>query len=652
MESLEEPDLAGSGSGKAYRINSAGSFAQDHSNPDVLWLCALAILAVGILLQARIALTGGWVPAGDDAYWSMMARSVFSSHPPLLGSSSSGGSVNESALHHLGPLGFYLLAPFVTLLGGIGVAIGSAVVNASCAVVASLAVRIGVGRRAGWLVISASALLAFAMGSELLIDPWNPHLATFPLWCALCCCWAVLRGSAWWGVPGVIAASISLQTHLSFVPHAGLAIIVLLVGSAWACTRAMPKPHAPQWSRWLPFWTAVMAGLLLSLPVLIQQFLVSETGNVTTVLLTRGAPGPTLGLESGMRVMSQVFDPTNWMPGGWFPQVIEPGRLASVWVIVGALAVLLMIGVLALQSDSRSAIGPLIALLGLLLGILVAMGLPVRLFGIPMALVRWAWPVALFATVVALDAIGNIVAGRRVSEERVGDPGLLVAIPDAPLALRWSGLAVVVLLSLANLMPRDEGSGSATEYRSAVIETLANAGPRLARLDQPFIAVTSHPLAYQATAALMELLDQRGVSFALGDPIVLRQAGTYRSADGSESATVVLAGGSAALTPPAIGFERISSSHPLSPGELGWFFDQRKSVEERLPAFIKSAPNLGRDLSETRWATLLCSEDFRWFHDSIRFERSVIGAHKRERLCALNEKIEFGAVAVDLGPPP
>lgn len=652
MGSLEEPDLAESGSGKAYRINPAGSFAEDHTNPDVFWLCALAILAVGILLHARIALTGGWVPAGDDAYWSMMARSVFSSHPPLLGSSSSGSSVNESALHHLGPLGFYLLAPFVTLLGGIGLAIGSAVINASCAVVASLAARIGVGRRAGWLVISASALLAFAMGSELLIDPWNPYLATFPLWCALCCCWAVLRGSAWWGVPGVIAASVSLQTHLSFVPHAGFAIVVLLVGSAWACTRTIPKPHAPQWRRWLPLCAAVMAGLLLSLPVLIQQFLASGAGNVTTVLLSRSGQGPTIGSESGMRVMSQVFDPTNWMPGGWFPQVIEPGRLASVWLIFGALACLVVIEVFALHSDTRSAIGPLVALLGLLLGMLVATGLPVRLFGIPMASVRWAWPVALFATVVSLDAIGNIVAGRRVSEERVGAPSLLATSPDAPSALRWSGLAVVVLLGLANLMPRDEGSGSATSFRPAVIETLANAGPRLTHLDQPFIAVNSHPLAYQATAALMEFLDQRSVSFALGDPVVLRQAGTYRTSDGSESATVVLAGGSAALTPPAPGFERISSTHPLSPSELAWFFSQRKIVVERLPAYITSAPDLGLDLSETGWAMLLCGEYFGWFHDSIRFEGSVTSAQKRERLCALNEKIEFGAVAVDVGPPP
>ena len=27
--------------------------------------------------------------------------------------------------------------------------------------------------------------------------------------------------------------------------------------------------------------------------------------------------------------VAQAFDPTNWLPGSWFPQVIRPAELAS-----------------------------------------------------------------------------------------------------------------------------------------------------------------------------------------------------------------------------------------------------------------------------------------------------------------------------------
>lgn len=174
----------------------------DEGAVDPWWLAALLVLALGVAVHAVGAVRSGWVPSGDDGFWSIMSRSVFSSSPPLLGSSSSGGVTTGEAFHHLGPLGFYLLAPFVWLFGSIGVALGAAVLNAASVVVAAVAARSGVGRRAGWFVLLGGALLCFTMGSELLVDPWNPHLATLPLWCGLACAWAVLCGRPAWAAPG------------------------------------------------------------------------------------------------------------------------------------------------------------------------------------------------------------------------------------------------------------------------------------------------------------------------------------------------------------------------------------------------------------------------------------------------------------------
>ena len=646
-----------------------GPVAPHPSRPDALWLSALGVVAVGILLQAASAVADRWVPSGDDGYWSMMARSVFSSHPPLLGSSSSGAAATGYGFHHLGPVGFYLLAPFVAAFGGIGVAIGTSVINAVCAVTAAVAVRSAVGQRAGWFAVFGSALLAFAMGSELLVDPWNPHLATFAFWCALCCCWAVLSGSPWWAVPGVVAGSVALQTHLSFVPPSALVILVLLLGAAWAGTHSVPAHSVPdhsvsRWRGWLPVLTALAVGLVLSLPMLIQQFFADGPGNLSEVLSSRNPPGQQLGLQTGLRTLSQVFDPTNFLPKSWFPQVIEPDRLASIWVVLVALLAVIVLDVLVLRRRLQPRAALSFALLLLLAGVWFAARLPVRLFGVPMALVRWAWPLSLFVCVVSLDALCSILQEQRLM--RRSKPATITSAASVPSqAFRWGFFAAVVVLTLANLVPRDEGSGARREFRVAVNETISDAGQVIETLNQPLIKVNYHPLAAETTVALMDYLDERGLSFAVSDPVVLGQAGTYRAPTGTETVTVVLAGGSAALDAPAPGFERIAITDPLSDQELRWFIRERALVEERLGLFldryltekqlqeqVRVSKNARLNLKETGWAALLCGEYAELPVGSQQVEQLVVSNQDRQRLCSLSTKIEGGLVAVDVGPPP
>jgi hypothetical protein len=627
---------------------------------DRLWWAAVVLVGLSIVAQGVRALAIGWLPTGDDGYWALMARSVFSAHPPLLGSSSSGGVVTGTGFHHLGPLGFYLLSPFVLVLGGVGAAVGTSVLNALAAVLGPVAVRGSVGERAGWLTVVASALLAFTMGSELLVDPWNPHLSVLALWCALCCTWAVLNGGVWWGAVGVFFASLTLQTHLSFVPVAGIAGLVLLVGTAWGCAHLPVGPEQSRWQRWRALAATLAAGLLANLVVLIQQFFGAGPGNLTNALTSGTGQELPIGLDAGARTVAQAFVPTNWLPGSWFPQVIRPAELASPWVIAAVFVVLVVLEVLAVRRRStRAAPALTLVLVLVVVAVWVAAGLGFRIFGVPMTLARWAWPVALLTAAVAADAAVGLWWGRVPAAEREDRVG------EASPLLRWAGLVVVVVLCVANAVPRDEGSGAKELFRAPITELLDQVGDQVAETGRPYLSVNFQPLAAEATVALMDQLDEQGVEFALDDPVALRQAGTHRTLDGTETATVVLRGGAAVLESTPEGYRTIARVMPLSAADQAWYLQAREGLDERLGAFIdelRADPELRArvgpsedarlDLEATGWALVLCGRYPELPTGSVDVERSVIDDADRERLCALEDRLANGAVAVEGGAPP
>lgn len=627
---------------------------------DRVWVAAVALVGLVILGHGVRAVLIGWIPSGDDGYWSIMARSVFSSRPPLLGSSSSGGVVTGTGFHHLGPLGFYLLAPFVAVFGGVGVAIGSAAINAAAAVVAPIAVRRGVGERAGWVVVVGTALLGFTMGSELLVDPWNPHLSVLSLWCALCCTWAVLAGGVGWGAAGVFFASLTLQTHLSFVPVAGIAALVLVVGTAWGCAHRARVEGAPWWGRWVPLFAALVSGLVANLVVLVQQLFGAGPGNLTNALTSGTGQELPIGTEAGARTVGQAFDPTNWLPGSWFPQVIRPAELASPWLVVVVFVVLVVLEVLAVRRRSTRAVPALTLVLVLVvISVWVAAGLGFRIFGVPMTLARWAWPVALLTVAVIVDVAVGMWIDRAPEADRSR-----IGATASPM-LRWGGLVAVVLLCAANVVPRDEGSGAKQVFRGPVTELLDQVDDQVAELGRPYISINFQPLAAEATVALMDDLDERGVPFALDDPVALRQAGAQRALDGTETATMVLRGGAAVLDPTPDGYRTVAEVMPLSSADQEWYLATRDGLDDRLGSFIDrlaTDPALRArvgpsdearlDLAATGWALVLCGRYRELPTGSADIERDVIDDADRERLCELEDQLTNGAVAVDVGPPP
>lgn len=618
--------------------------APGESWPDRLWWVACVALALGMLGQAGRALANDWIPAGDDGYWALMARSVFSSHPPLLGSSSSGGLTSGTGFHHLGPLGFYLLAPFVAVLGGTGLAAGVAVINAACALSAAIAVRAGVGVRPGWFALVGSASLALVMGTELLVDPWNPHFAVLPLWLGLCGSWAVLRGATGWAAPTLVALSLSVQTHLSFVPVGVLCAAVTLGAATWWCRRRRA---------WTPLAVAAGVLVLANLPVLVQQLFADGPGNLTAIFEGSRDQGEAIGLRAGLGVVAQpLLQPWNWAWGSWAHHVVGPWELGSAWLVVAAVGGLVALAVWASRrGDAVVAADSLLALALLAAAVGAAGTLPFRIFGVPMSLARWVWPTLLLVQLLALESLLAM---------------LPVRVP-APVR-RWgpaAGCVAVLGLVVANVPYRDEGSGASAPGRATINAAIDEVAGELARIDRPLVGIHPSLLGNDAAVALLDWFDEQGIHASVDDPVALRQAGAHHRVDGTETATVLVLGGASALEAPPAGFRIVAQQNPVPASDVAWRADLLEHVEPKLDdlrALIDRDPGArerigvpqGENprLATYSWYELLCMAQTALPTGSAVVQDTVLSDADRERLCRIDDELTYGSIAVLIGPPP
>lgn len=640
--------------------HTAGSL--DSRREARLWLVVLVVLAAAILAQGLRALADGWVASGDDGYWALMARSVFSRHPPMVGSSSSGGLASSVPYYHLGPLGFYVLAPFVKLLGGHGLALGVAAVNAAAVTVAAVAVRRSVGIAAGWLVLLGGALLQFAMGSEVLVDPWNPNFAVLSLWCAICVAWAVVRGGRGWAAAGIAAASLALQTHLSFAPAAAVVALVIMAAALWASAGTDEDDDAPadgerrSWAYWAPVVWALVVGFILNLIPLVQQFFGPGPPNISTALSGSANQEAVMGVGRAALSTFYFFLPARFLPGDWRRDPIPPAALGGWAPVVAAIVVLVALVLLTLRSwrarDRRTTVGLLFAALLIAVTVLVASRTSTVVYGLPlvrMSLLRWAWPVAVFVLVALVDAALR--------------PATRSAEPEEPRSIWLHAVVVlsVAALVLASIPGRDEGSGAVVAQRTGVNAVLREAGPLIVQRGRPLIRVGWDTSAV-ASPALMDWLDQRGHGFGLDDPTALRQAGNRFRPDGSEAFTVAIHLGDAAIDDPPAGYQRLAQWSPLTSAETEWFLTERAALRQKLRALEESLergdPELRAQVFPNNTERTGLSEN--WAEQACGLvplrigylRRHVIADRARERLCALERRLTDRALAVDVGPAP
>jgi hypothetical protein len=533
-----------------------------------LFVASVVAAVVPVAVATARAIRDGWIPTGDNALIAIRARDLFTQHLPLLGSWSSASLNAGTQLNHPGPLYFDLLAaPARVVQSGAGVAFGAALVNSLCIVgIAVFAYRRG-GAVLGTIAMAATASLCWAMGSELLFEPWNPHSALLPFLFFLVLVWSMTCGD----LPALPFAagvgSLLVQTHLSY------ALLIPLLG-AWGIAglvvglrgQRLREPDAWAARRARTLRSSAVAAVVLAvcwIQPLIEQFTSDGSGNLTRLVDSARSPkADTIGFEFGTKVVATVVS----LPPWWFRPSMhdafaagwrEPSLGATVLSLVVLFAVL---GWCAWDGrrrrDRLSLCAVATAVVGLLAALITAWQGPVTVFGnVTPHTFRWLWPLGAFVFFAIAATISRRLTGRAVASARSA----------------WvvAGFALVtVVVAALNLPYADEGRGpNSQEYAipaahdlNRQMRSLEGRGPVL--IDGLFRAGFADPYG----AAVVAELQRRGIPFVARDPVLVRQFGPTRRFNGSNAnAALLLRTGAATSETP--GSRRVARGEGLSAGD-------------------------------------------------------------------------------------
>ena len=567
VEDIAESTPAGGGGRAVLTDEQAPSRPARERLASRLFFASVAVAIVPVIVAAARAIITGWIPTEDNALFAIRARDLFTyTHLPLIGTWSSASLNVGTQVNHPGPLYFDLLAvPARVSESGAGVAFGVALINSLCiAGIAWFAYRRG-GALVGTAAMAATAALGWAMGSELLFEPWNPHSAMLPFLFFLVLVWSMTRGDLL-AVPFAAGVgSLVMQTHLSY------ALLVPLLG-AWGivgllvCLRAERSHDAGSWperrTRSLRFGgAAALVVVVCWLQPLIEQFTSDGSGNLTRLAdSARNGDADTIGFGFGARVVATVVS----LPPWWFrPSLRE--QFTAGWKAPSLAAALVSLAVLALvlawctwdgrrRRDRVSWWAIATAIVGLLTALITAGRGPVTVFGkVTPHTFRWLWPLGAFM----FFAVAITVA-RRFARHAGGSAQSLPLVGVFAIAT----LVVAVL----NIPYADEGLGpNSQEYAIPAAQDLANhmgslehEGPLL--IDDLFHGAFADPYGGTAVAELQ----RRGIDFVAHDPVLVRQFGPARRFDDDNAkAQLLLRTGDAARQAPP-GSRRVALGEGLS----------------------------------------------------------------------------------------
>ncbi|HEY4402030.1 MAG TPA: hypothetical protein VGO38_08370 [Acidimicrobiia bacterium] len=531
-----------------------------------LFVASIVVAVVPVAVATARAIHNGWLPTGDNALFAVRARDLFTHHLPLLGSWSSASVNAGTQLNHPGPLYFDLLAvPARVVQSGAGVAFGAALVNALCIVGIAVFAYRGGGALLGTIAMAATASLCWAMGSELMFEPWNPHSALLPFLLFLVLVWSMTCGDLLALPLAAGVGSLLVQTHLSYallVPLlAAWGIVGLFIGlrrqrgrepDVWAARRARALRVGA---------VAAVVFAVCWIQPLIEQFTSDGSGNLTRLVESgRSTKAGTIGVGFGTRVVATVVS----LPPWWFrpslkdafaPGWHEPSLGSTVLSLVVLFAVLGgCIWVSLRRRDRVSTWAIATAVVGLLAAFVTAWQGPVTVFGnVTPHTFRWLWPLGAFVFFAIASTIARRLAGSTVASTR---SAWLVA-----------GFALVtVAVAALNLPFADEGRGpNSQEYAIPAAHDLGRQmgsleGRGAVLIDGLFRAGFADPYG----AAVVAELQRRGIPFVARDPVLVRQYGPTRRFNGHNAkAALLLRTGAAPGEAPA-GSRRVARGEGLS----------------------------------------------------------------------------------------
>lgn len=429
-----------------------------------------------VVLFARSFRTS-WLATTDFALIELRARAVGGAHTPLI------GPYSRFGWNHPGPALFFALAAPYRLLASRspGLLAGAALIGAVATVtVVVVLLRAPIPRVVALFGVLVTAVLARALGSGFLWNPWNPYVIVLPF--------LALALLSWWAATGedralpvaVAFASFVAQTHVSLAPEAAALLALAL---AWLlATVARERVARRRLVRSLIVSVGVFG--VIWLPPIIQQAQ-PHGGNLRALWqFWTTSHHDTLGFATGARLLSpQLSIPAPWFTGHEHAEPFGGTLHVPHLSFPFALVALIVAVVVAWRRGDR--IG-LIACSFAATVVLVAWISFARIVGVPFPyLVRWAWVVGAlcwFATGVALlPALA----------ERLGRSG------EAWLArAAAAGVAVLLVAVTAGAFTADPPDVWQSDASRVLV---AQAVPRLRDLPGPVLVVSTSP-GYDASS--------------------------------------------------------------------------------------------------------------------------------------------------------
>jgi hypothetical protein len=601
-----------------------------------------AVVSLPIVVATIRALLDGWEAVGDNGNFLIRSRDVLTSNHPLLGTWSSASFSLGHDVNHPGPLMFDVLAIPAKLGGAGGMAVGVMVLHVACvAAIAWFAQRVG-GLRLAAASLAAAAALSWTMGSQLLFDPWNPHVVLLPVLLLLVLVVAMASGDLVALPVAVGVASLVVETHLSY-------LLLLPPLCAWGLGWLVYR-------RRREVVPAALVALAVVFACWVQPLVdqVTGEGNLGTLVSGAGSGGESIGVGLGVRVAADVvavppawsrpsFDDAITVPKGQAPLIGERPNIAGLPSARTALVALaLFAGLLAVAwvvARRRHDLHGRVAIAAAAVAFVVALGvtvtLPVGGVGVPPHQVRYLWPIAIFATVVALACL---------LPRRAATGGLLGAS---------------LLLSALTLPTYDVHAGPNDD--ADAIPILRALADKLGPLEDEgtLLYDTSHlRFAEPWTSGVMAVLQSRGIDFTVNDPVWVRQLGSGREDHGAADGRIYIAEGDAAADVPD-GERRIALVEGLDRAEQTELAtlerslmdvpvrlnDDGKAAERagNLPAFAEGTPTAEQLLSFGGLAALL---------NAGLLDEPADRAADLDRYADLRQRWDRHTVALFLDPTP
>jgi hypothetical protein len=542
-------------------------------------VCVVAAIVPIVVATVR-AIAGGWLAVGDHAYFALRAGDVATEHHPWLGTWTSASLSVGTHINNPGPLYFDALAIPVKLGGDAGLAVGVALINISAVLGIAVVARRVAGPRAVVVAMAAAAGLGWAMGSELLFDPWQPNSLLLPVLCFVMMVWALTCGDLAVLPWAVGLGSFIVQTHIGYVllvPALGAWGVGVMGVRLWSARRRSGE----EWARWpgrlrRSLVATAVVGVVCWWQSLWEQLVVGGFGGNLRRLADSagaGASEESVGLDLAPRIVAARMA----LPPWWGrPSMSEAATRAETWpspgaslvglaVVAGVLVTAVMVARRREDRPGTMAAGTALVILGI--AVVAATTMPIGVVGLSPHHMLWLWPLAVFVTFgLALAVIRSTGGG-----------------PPAQVGLA-AVAALAVALAVLNLPTMSAGSGPSADAEA--IATVRELRPQLESLrSEPGVLVDLQGIRFAEpfSAPFMLQLARLGVPWFIEDETTVHQVGEGRRYEGGASVRLVLREGDSArqVSP---GVRRVAFVDGLTDGEAA----ELEATKEELRPFIES----------------------------------------------------------------